>query len=188
MAPLGTLLVGVSGSAGIVNLLPEIATWKGKLAEGFLCIMTPSAARLVNPLIVGGLLDCRVHRDRLGGDQQLPLHVSLAATATTMLVAPATANTIAAVALGQANNLLTLTILNFPGTVGFVPAINNEMRRKLTVQRNLRQLEDDGYRVCEPENEGGKNLAGSVQGGHSPFSLRRFALSLAELSRDRNAE
>src|SRR5699024_4812903 len=68
-----------------------------------------------------------------------------------IVVAPATANTIAKVAQGLADNLATTAILATTKPVYFFPAMNDQMYQQPATQRNLAQLKADGRQVFEPE-------------------------------------
>ncbi|MCH2200760.1 MAG: phosphopantothenoylcysteine decarboxylase [Fuerstiella sp.] len=78
-------------------------------------------------------------------------HIGLTQRAGLIVVAPATAASIARMAHGMADDLLTTTILASTGTVLIAPAMNCEMWAKPSVQRNVAQLRDDGYEIIDPE-------------------------------------
>ena len=67
------------------------------------------------------------------------------------LIAPATAQTIAEMAFGSANDLLSAAYLAFDGPVLAAPAMNSRMWQKPSVQRNVSQLADDGVQLIGPE-------------------------------------
>jgi len=75
----------------------------------------------------------------------------LADQAELLCVAPATANLLAKAACGLADDLLSTTLLSFAGPVVLAPAMNTRMWEKPAVQRNVRQLQDDGLTLIEPE-------------------------------------
>jgi len=78
-------------------------------------------------------------------------HIGLAQRAQLIVIAPATAASMARMAHGLADNLLTTTILASTASVLVAPAMNCEMWAKPAVQRNIDQLRADGYDFIEPE-------------------------------------
>ena len=68
-----------------------------------------------------------------------------------MIVAPATANTIARIAHGFSDDLLSTTLLATTAPVFVAPAMNCDMWAKASVQRNIAQLTEDGYHMIAPE-------------------------------------
>ncbi|MEV3999069.1 flavoprotein [Streptomyces halstedii] len=79
-----------------------------------------------------------------------PLHLRLLDESDAFLIAPATANTLAAAAHGTAATLLTALVLSWRPT-HFWPAMNTRMWSSPTVQRNVRQLVQDGHHVLVPD-------------------------------------
>lgn len=84
-------------------------------------------------------------------EHPLGAHISLAEQAELLCVAPATANFIAKLVHGIADDLLSTLYLSFPGTVLLAPAMNCEMWEKPSVQRNVKQLRLDGVYLVGPE-------------------------------------
>ncbi|MEZ6121789.1 MAG: flavoprotein [Planctomycetaceae bacterium] len=78
-------------------------------------------------------------------------HIGLAGRAELVIVAPATAAALARMALGLSDDLLSTTLLATTAPVYVAPAMNCEMWAKPAVQRNVRQLMEDGIRVIDPE-------------------------------------
>jgi phosphopantothenoylcysteine decarboxylase len=77
-------------------------------------------------------------------------HIGLARRAELYVIAPATADVIAKLAHGHANDLLTTLALAVTCPVLVAPAMNSEMWAKPSVQRNVQQLRDDGLHIAEP--------------------------------------
>ena len=78
-------------------------------------------------------------------------HIGLAQRADAVVVAPATAATIARFAHGLSDDLLSTTILATTAPVFVAPAMNCDMWAKAAVQRNVRQIADDGMLIVDPE-------------------------------------
>lgn len=79
-------------------------------------------------------------------------HIDLAAQGELLCVAPATANFVAKVAHGLADDLLSTTVLAFGGPIVLAPAMNTQMWEKASVQRNIAQLRDDGLHLVGPDS------------------------------------
>ncbi len=78
-------------------------------------------------------------------------HIGLARRACLVVIAPATAQTIARLAHGMADDLLSTTVLVTTAPVIIAPAMNCDMWAKPAVQRNVAQLVSDGYHMIGPE-------------------------------------
>jgi len=115
-------------------------------------IMTQAATRFVSPMTFEALSGAPVRLDQvseLRADSKIT-HVEDAQEADIMVVAPATANTMAKMAHGVADNLLTSMILAFGKTVVVAPAMNTNMWENPATQRNVVTLRDRGVFVVEP--------------------------------------
>ncbi len=87
-------------------------------------------------------------------DEQYPLgaHITLAQRAQLLCVAPATANFLAKSSHGVSDDLLSTLYLCFRGPILMAPAMNCEMWEKSAVQRNVKQLREDGVQLIDPED------------------------------------
>jgi phosphopantothenoylcysteine decarboxylase / phosphopantothenate---cysteine ligase len=147
-----TVLVGVSGGIAIykaVELVRVLAR------EGFAptVIETEAARRFVMPLTFAAVGKAPVLDDE--GAWQASgswfQHIEAARQARVMVVAPATANTLAKMAAGLADNLLTATYLAFRGPVIVAPTMNWAMYEHPATQENLRALAGRGVEVLAAE-------------------------------------
>lgn len=111
--------------------------------------MTESATQLVGPKTFEALTGRPVALDTFA-EKGHP-HIELADRGELVCVAPATANLLAKAAWGLADDLLSTTLLSFAGPVVLAPAMNTKMWAKAAVQRNVRQLREDGMILIEPE-------------------------------------
>lgn len=142
------MVVGVTGSIAAY----KAATLVSSLVRGGArvdVILTASATRFVTAATFAGLTPGAVHVDLFTG-RGLP-HVELAAGADLIVVAPATAHTLARMAHGIADDLLTLTLLGTRAPVLAAPAMEAEMWRHPATQRNAAQLRADGVEFAGPE-------------------------------------
>jgi len=115
-------------------------------------IMTEAATRFVGPMTFETLAGAPVRLDQISelrADSRIT-HVEDSQEADIMVVAPATANTLAKMANGIADNLLTSMFLAFGKTVVIAPAMNTNMWEHPATQRNVNTLRDNGVFVVEP--------------------------------------
>ena len=114
-------------------------------------LMTPAACEFVKPLTFQTLSRNPVYVDQFAPVVSWkPEHVSLAESCDLALVAPATANTLAKMRYGLADNLLTATLLATRSPVFVAPAMNTGMWESPVTQDNLAALRARGVRVIEP--------------------------------------
>ncbi len=145
---MGRILIGVCGGIAAYKI-PELVRTLKKEGFSVKVVLTPFAERFVGKLTFRTLSD-GTFTDEDWEEKPL-LHIDLARWADLFLVAPATANTIAKLAQGIADNLLTTTFLAFRGKVLVAPAMNTVMYRSPQVERNLRLLKEWGVEEIEPE-------------------------------------
>jgi phosphopantothenoylcysteine decarboxylase/phosphopantothenate--cysteine ligase len=118
------------------------------------CLLTPRAAELVRPQLFEALTGEPASVHEFGEARRTGMdHIELARWAEVFLVAPATADLIARLALGLADDLPTTVALALAPEVQRVlcPAMNPLMLAAPPVARNLARLRRDGWRVVEPE-------------------------------------
>lgn len=142
------VLLGVSGSiAGYKSVdLASKLTQAGALVD---VIMTESAARFVTPLAFRSVTGRPVYSDMWELDDHVR-HVGLGESADVMIIAPATANTIAKLATGLADNLLTVTALAARCPVLVAPAMDGGMWDHAATQANVATLGDRGVVLAGP--------------------------------------
>lgn len=138
------ILIGVSGGIAAYKIC-EVVSTLAKLGAEVRTIVTDSAQKFITPLTLATL-----SRDRSYTDQYFwepthgrPLHIQLAQWADIFVIAPLTANTLSKLATGMADNLLTNTVLASTCPILLVPAMNREMWKQPTVQRNWQQVLTD---------------------------------------------
>jgi phosphopantothenoylcysteine decarboxylase/phosphopantothenate--cysteine ligase len=147
-----TVVLGITG--GIAAY--KIADLASKLAkEGFdvQVIMTKNATEFITPLTFETLTGNRCIIDTFARDFEWDVkHVALAKKAAAMLIAPATANVIAKMAAGIADDMLTTTVLAMRCPVIVAPAMNTAMYENPITQRNISTLREYGYHILEPDS------------------------------------
>jgi phosphopantothenoylcysteine decarboxylase/phosphopantothenate--cysteine ligase len=117
------------------------------------CILTPAAQHFVTPLAAGALAGERAYTDLFDPQSEFDVgHIRMARDADLILVAPATADLIARMAFGHADDLATAVLLAADKPVLIAPAMNPLMWVAKATQRNLAQLRADGVRFVGPNS------------------------------------
>ena len=107
-------------------------------------VMTRWGARFLGPLTMESLTGHKVRIDTPSAGEDTGIeHISLVRSAELLVIAPLTANTLAKMVIGQADNFLTTTYLAHRGPTLVCPAMNTAMMEHPATQRNLRQLAED---------------------------------------------
>jgi phosphopantothenoylcysteine decarboxylase/phosphopantothenate--cysteine ligase len=115
-------------------------------------ILTRAGAQFVTPLAVASLSRSKVHDDLFSLTDEAEMgHIELSRSADLLVVAPATADLMAKMATGQANDLATTALLATDKPVMIAPAMNVRMWNHPATQRNLARLRSDGVLVCGPD-------------------------------------
>ena len=145
------VVLGVTGSIAAYKACGIVSRLRGLGAEVFV-VMTESATHFITPLSLQTLSENRVHLNFFDLPEEWNLeHISLAERADLILIAPATANTIAKLAAGIADNLLTATVLATRAPVLIAPAMHETMYKNSTTQANLEKLKQKGFKFVGPE-------------------------------------
>lgn len=115
-------------------------------------IMTASAERFIGATTFEALTNRPVNSDPFEANEHFRgEHIGLAQRAEAVIVAPATASSVARFAHGLADDLLSTTLLVTTAPCFVAPAMNCDMWAKPAVQRNVRQLIEDGMQLIDPE-------------------------------------
>lgn len=143
------LLLGVSGGIAAYKAaaLTSTLVQAGAIVD---IVMTSEAERFIAPLTFSSLTARRVYTSLWDAPEEIP-HIRLVREAKLALVAPATANVIAKLAHGIADDLLTTALLAARIPVLLAPAMNDAMYRAQGTQTNLRTLQERGYTIIEPD-------------------------------------
>jgi phosphopantothenoylcysteine decarboxylase/phosphopantothenate--cysteine ligase len=147
------------------------------------CILTPAAQHFVTPLAVSALSGERAYIDLFDPQSEFDVgHIRLARDTDLIVVAPATADLMARLAGGHANDLATAVLLATDKPVLIAPAMNPNMWRAKATQRNLAQLAADGIRMVGP-NAGEMAERGEAGIGRMAEPLEIVAAAEAILDR-----
>lgn len=145
-----TVVLGVSGSIAAYKIA-DLASRLVKLHCDVHVIMTKNATNFINPITFETLTNNKCLVDTFDRNFQYSVeHVSLAKKADVVLVAPATANVIAKMAHGLADDMLTTTVLACSCPKLVSPAMNTQMLHNPITQDNLDILKHYGFEIIEP--------------------------------------
>ena len=144
------VLLGVTGSIAAYKAA-ELVRLFVRNGDEVTVLMTAAACEFVRPLTFQTLSRNPVFVDQFALPAKWrPEHVALAESADLVLVAPATANTIAKMRYGLADNLLTATLLATRAPIAIAPAMNDGMWESPATRENVAALKARGVTVIEP--------------------------------------
>ncbi|MBI4705800.1 MAG: bifunctional phosphopantothenoylcysteine decarboxylase/phosphopantothenate--cysteine ligase CoaBC [Deltaproteobacteria bacterium] len=148
-----TVVLGVSGSIAAFKAV-ELARLLLKAGVHVLPVMTASAQRFLGPATLGALCGEPVHSDMFAAERGGESHVELARKADVVVLAPATADLIASLAQGRADDLLRALVLCARCPIVVAPAMHPRMWEHPATQRNVALLRQDGRAVLVGPVEG----------------------------------
>lgn len=145
-----TVLLGITGGIAAYKMA-NVASALRKTGAEVHCILTQNATQFITPLTFETLTNNRCIVDTFDRNFQYDVaHVSLAKKADVILIAPATANVIAKLAHGLADDMLTTTVLASRCPKLIAPAMNTAMLENPATHENLATLRRYGFTVIEP--------------------------------------
>lgn len=145
----GTLHLGVCGSIAAYKSLDLLRLF---LSAGFrvTCTLTAAAQQFIHPLSFSSLgADC-IDTDMFGGQAPEYAHLAPGRGAKAMVIAPVTANTLARLAHGLADDMLSCQALSFPGSLVLAPAMNPNLWHAAPTQANVSLLQARGHVFVGP--------------------------------------
>src|SRR5260370_22399329 len=164
------LVLGVSGGIAAYKA-PELVRRLQDAGAEVRVILTPNAARFVSPLSLAAVSNHGVIIEQWGSPERGGVdHIELARWADLLLIAPATANVLAKLAAGIADDALSTYALAHRGDVIVAPAMNTFMLQHPTVAANLATLRARGVDVIEPD--WGLLACGDERAGRMPDAAR----------------
>ena len=151
------ILLGITGGIAAYKC-PDLVRHLKKAGAQVRVVMTESASHFVTPMTLQALSGNAVSSDLFDPSAELSMnHIELAKWADLLLIAPATANIIAKMANGIADDLLSTICLATPAKIVIAPAMNQQMYKAAATQQNLASLAsrstlilgpDDGFQAC----------------------------------------
>ena len=149
---MANILLAVTGSISAYKAA-DLTSQLTKLGHQVKVLMTPAATAFITPLTLQVLSKQAVLVEVITEDDPKQIqHIDLGKEADLFLVAPASANTIAKLAHGFADNIVTSTALALPSEVKkfLAPAMNTKMLDHPATQNNLETLKSYGYQIIPP--------------------------------------
>ncbi|MFC1985552.1 bifunctional phosphopantothenoylcysteine decarboxylase/phosphopantothenate--cysteine ligase CoaBC [Chloroflexota bacterium] len=145
-----TIVLGITGSISAYKAA-DIASKLTQAGARVEVIMTESATKFIAPLTLRSITNRPVVTSMWELTSEFSIeHVALAEAADVVIITPATANIIAKLAAGIADDILTCTVLATTAPVIVVPAMNVNMFRNSVTQDNLAKLKGRGFTIVEP--------------------------------------
>lgn len=154
------ILLGITGGIAAYKC-PELVRQLKKAGAQVHVVMTESAQHFTTPLSLQAVSGNRVSCDRFDSAAELSMsHIELAKWADLVLIAPATANMIAKIAAGIADDLLSTVCLATAAPIAIAPAMNQQMYQAMPTQHNLKRLAERHYHIWGPS--AGEQACGDV--------------------------
>lgn len=157
------ILLGVSGGIAAYKC-PELIRRLKERGFDLRVVITSAAKEFVSPMALQAVSGHQVHQELFDAQMEAAMgHIELARWADLILIAPATANTIAKLTHGEADDLLTTLVLASQAPVFLAPAMNQQMWNNQATQDNLQQLTNRGMQILGPDS--GEQACGEVGEG-----------------------
>lgn len=148
----GRILIAVGGGIAAYKV-PELVRALMRVGHAVRCAMTPAATRFVTPLVLQTLTGQAVRTDLFDPSEEGEIdHIQLADQADLVIVAPATANLIARMAHGLADDLVSAVLLATRAPVLIAPAMNVNMWSHPATRQNVELLRARGVHMVGPES------------------------------------
>jgi len=145
-----TIVLGITGSIAAYKAA-DIASKLTQAGARVEVVMTESATRFIAPLTLRSISGRPVVTDMFEPASELSLeHIALAEASDIVVIAPATANTIAKIAAGIADDMLTCLVLATKAPLIVAPAMNDNMLQNPVTWENLAKLKTRGFIIVEP--------------------------------------
>ena len=161
-----TVLLGVTGGIAAYKSA-SLASKLVKAGAEVRVIMTENATNFINPITFESLTGHKCVIDTFDRNFEFKVeHVALAQKADVIMIAPATANVMAKLAYGLADDMLTTTVLASKAPKIIAPAMNTGMYENPATQHNIEVLKDYGMEVITPAS--GYLACGDVGAGKMP--------------------
>ncbi|MGK3126741.1 bifunctional phosphopantothenoylcysteine decarboxylase/phosphopantothenate--cysteine ligase CoaBC [Candidatus Pantoea formicae] len=173
------ILLGVSGGIAAYKA-PELVRRLRDRGADVRVMMTEAAKAFITPLSLQAVSGYPVFDDLLDPAAEAAMgHIELAKWADLIVLAPATADLIARITAGMANDLVTTACLASDAPLAIVPAMNQQMYRAAVTQENLQRLEKRGVLIWGPDS--GSQACGDVGPGRmlDPLAIVAYALEWA---------
>ena len=177
-----TIILGITGSLAAYKAA-DLASQLTQHGARVKVVMTPAATKFISPLTLGTLTNEPVAIELFTPDAKPNIsHIALADAAEVIVIAPATANTIAKLAMGIGDNMLTCIVLASQAPVIIAPAMHTNMLENPATQHNLTELRARGFIIIEPGY--GRLASGKIGPGRLPETSHIIAAIKQVLGRN----
>lgn len=167
------VLLGVTGGIAIYKAA-DLASMMAKAGAQVNVVMTASAVEFISPLVFSSLTGNEVATSMFASPLKPDIsHIRLAEV-DIVVIAPATANIIAKLAAGLADDVLSATVLATTAPVVIAPSMHHNMYTNAVTRENIRKLEARGFSFIEPET--GHLASGDIGVGRLPAPEKILAL------------
>ncbi|WP_434086741.1 bifunctional phosphopantothenoylcysteine decarboxylase/phosphopantothenate--cysteine ligase CoaBC [Shewanella zhangzhouensis] len=169
------ILLGIGGGIAAYKSADLVRRLKEQGAD-VRVVMSQSACEFITPLTLQALSGYPVSMDLLDPAAEAAMgHIELARWAELIILAPATANLIARMSIGMADELITTTCLATSAPIAICPAMNQQMYANPATQANLNTLQQRGMQIWGPGS--GSQACGEVGAGRmlEPLEIRTLA-------------
>lgn len=144
------VLLGITGSIAAYKIA-NLASMLVKLNADVHVIMTKNSEQFISPITFETLTGNKVIDDTFERNSGYHVaHIAMAAEADVVMIAPASANVIAKLAHGIADDMLTSTMLAVTAPILLSPAMNTHMYENPITQENIEKIKNLGYKIIEP--------------------------------------
>ncbi len=172
-----TIVLGIGGGIAAYKIA-DLASKLTQRGASVHAVLTEGATHFIAPLTFTALTHNPAQTDLWAGESESGLaagmpHIELADKADLVLIAPASADLIARLAGGFADDLLTTLVTATRAPVAIAPAMNPTMLARPATQRNLTQLKADGFSIIEPD--AGRMACEHVGSGRLPETAELIA-------------
>lgn len=143
------IVLGVTGGIAAYKVVELVRQFRKRDAKVYI-IMTKNAQQFITPLTFQTISGNQVFTDLFNSFQPEIDHIALADKADILIIAPATANIIAKIASGCADDLLSTVVLATRAPMLIAPAMNAKMWDNPVVKQNIEKLKERSFRIIEP--------------------------------------
>lgn len=147
------ILLIIAGSVASYKSMDLVRLLKKANYEVF-CVLTKSAQEFITPLLATSLSGNKTYNELFDIDDEINMgHINLSRQVDLVVVAPATANFIAKISQGLADDLASTTILASNKPILVAPAMNEKMWSHKSTQDNLQKLKQNNVKIIEPQSD-----------------------------------
>ncbi len=147
------ILLIITGSIAAYKSMDLVRLLK-KNSFDVTCVLTKAACEFITPLLASSLSGNKTYNELFSIDDELEMgHINLSRQSDLIVVAPATADFIAKMANGNADDLASNVVLAANKKIIIAPAMNEKMWEKKSTQDNLKKLFESGFSIVDPQKD-----------------------------------